>query len=243
MDDKEIILKNLIADAKNIVFFTGAGVSTESSIQDFRSKEGLYNCISEYGVPYEIMLSHDYYEENGEKFFDFYRKHMVNLKAEPNFFHYFVAELEKTKKVTVITQNIDGLHQKAGSQNVIELHGSIYRNFCENCGRSFGVDSIMTNEPIPHCPICGGRLKPDVVLYDEQLNEFAIVQSEIDLQNADILIVAGTSLKVYPAAGLINFFFGNNIVVINNEALAISSRAKFTINDSIAKVFQDIYKK
>jgi NAD-dependent deacetylase len=242
MNKLEEKLKSMIEDAQHIVVFTGAGVSTESGIKDFRSKDGLYNCISKFGVPYETILSHTYFEENPKTFFQFYKEFMINKSAKPNFFHTFFANLEKEKDVTIITQNIDGLHQMAGSKNVIELHGSIYRNYCENCRKEYGIDKIIASSDIPTCDQCGGIIKPDVVLYEEPLSEYSLTKAMIALEKADLLIIAGTSMNVYPAAGLVNYFFGNNIAVINKETLPISSRAKLNINAPVAKTFEDIYK-
>ena len=240
MNKKLEQFKTLIANAKNIVFFGGAGVSTESGIPDFRSKTGLYNLKSKYGVPYEVILSHSYYESHTETFFKFYKEFMIKKSAKPNYAHKYLADLEKTKNVTIITQNIDGLHQIAGSKNVIELHGSIHRNFCEKCAKLYNLDEFLKLGDVPHCPICIGIIKPDVVLYEEPLNELILTKAMIALQEADLLIVAGTSLKVYPAAGLINYFYGKNIVVINKEKLIINREIKLQIKDSIAKVFEEI---
>ena len=240
MNKKLEQFKTLIANAKNIVFFGGAGVSTESGIPDFRSKTGLYNLNSKYGVPYEVILSHSYYESHTETFFKFYKEFMINKSAKPNYAHKFLADLEKTKNVTIITQNIDGLHQIAGSKNVIELHGSIHRNFCEKCAKLYNLDEFLKLGDVPRCLICNGIVKPDVVLYEEPLNELTLTKAMIALQEADLLIVAGTSLKVYPAAGLISYFYGKNIVVINKEKLTINREIKLQINDSIAKVFEEI---
>lgn len=240
MNKKLEQFKTLIANAKNIVFFGGAGVSTESGIPDFRSKTGLYNLKSKYGVPYEVILSHSYYESHTETFFKFYKEFMINKSAKPNYAHKYLADLEKTKNVTIITQNIDGLHQIAGSKNVIELHGSIHRNFCEKCAKLYNLDEFLKLGNVPRCPICNEIVKPDVVLYEEPLNKLTLTKAMIALQEADLLIVAGTSLKVYPAAGLINYFYGKNIVVINKEKLIINREIKLQINDSIAKVFEEI---
>ncbi|MEG2270230.1 MAG: NAD-dependent protein deacylase [Bacilli bacterium] len=239
----DILLKAIKA-ANKIVFFGGAGVSTASGIKDFRSKEGLYNLKSKYGVPYEVILSHDYFTSYPSTFFEFYRNFMINLTAKPNSCHEFLSMLENEKSVTIITQNIDGLHQLAGSKNVIELHGSIYRNYCEKCGRMYPVDVILNSVEIPHCPVCGGIIKPDVVLYDEPLLETNIAKALIKIQEADLLIVAGTSLRVYPAANMINYFFGDNIFVINKEKLDIRKRVKLVMNDDIEEIFnylKDVY--
>ncbi|MEG1312761.1 MAG: Sir2 family NAD-dependent protein deacetylase, partial [Bacilli bacterium] len=177
-------------------------------------------------------------------FFEFYRNFMINLTAKPNSCHEFLSMIKSEKSVTIITQNIDGLHQLAGSKNVIELHGSIYRNYCEKCGRMYPVDVILNSVQIPHCPVCGGIIKPDVVLYDEPLLETSIARALIKIQEADLLLVAGTSLRVYPAANMINYFFGDNIFVINKEKLDIRKRVKLVINDDIEEVFKylkDVY--
>ncbi|MBP5694672.1 MAG: NAD-dependent protein deacylase [Bacilli bacterium] len=233
-------LKELIKNAKHIVFFGGAGVSTESGIKDFRSKDGLYNLQSKYGLPYEIMLSHSYYRSHTSTFYKFYREFMIT-DAKPNYAHKFLAELEKHgKDVTVITQNIDGLHQIAGSKNVIELHGSIHRNYCERCGRLYDVNIVKDAEDIPLCPICGGETKPDVVLYEEPLDERVATKAMIALQNADLLIVAGTSLKVYPAAMYLNYFYGNNIVVINKEKLDVNRKITLQILGKIGEIFESL---
>ncbi len=242
MENKIKKLQELIDNAKKIVFFGGAGVSTESGIKDFRSKDGLYSLKSKFDVPYEVMLSHSYFENNTENFFKFYKEFMINKDAKPNHCHNYLSKKEKEgKKITIITQNIDGLHQMAGSKNVIELHGSIHRNFCEKCGRSYPLDFIENSKDfIPICPKCGGVIKPDVVLYEEPLNEYIIARSVIALQEADLLIVAGTSLNVYPAAGLIDYFYGGNIVVINKDHLPISREIKLKINEKIGEVFRQL---
>ncbi len=230
-------LRHLIESSKNIVFFGGAGVSTESGIKDFRSKEGLYNLHSKYGRPYEEMLSHTYFMENTDTFYKFYREFMINLKAKPNAAHKYLAELEKRKKLTIITQNIDGLHQEAGSKNVLELHGSIHRNYCMRCHRLFSLNDILKMDNVPICPTCGGLIKPDVVLYEEPLDQDVLEASINALNNADLLIVAGTSLRVYPASGLIRYYRGNNIVVINKEHLYIDEGNVLEINQPVGEVF------
>ena len=233
-------LQELIDNAKNIVFFGGAGVSTESGILDFRSEKGLYNLKSKYDKPYEIMLSHSYFENNTEIFFKFYKEFMINKEAKPNSAHKYLAKLEKRKNLTIITQNIDGLHQMAGSKNVIELHGSIHRNYCQSCMRQYDLKTIKNSEGIPHCPICGGIIKPDVVLYEEPLDSLTQTKAMIKLSEADLLIIGGTSLSVYPANYLVNYFFGDIIVIINKEDLPISRKVALTINDSIGSVFSKI---
>lgn len=233
-------LQTLINNAKKIVFFGGAGVSTESGIPDFRSEKGLYKLKSKYGVPYETILSHDYYENNTLTFFKFYREFMINTTAQPNQAHKYLAKLEKRKDLWIITQNIDGLHQLAGSRNVIELHGSIHRNYCEKCMKLYSLDEILNKDIIPKCDKCGGIIKPDVVLYQEPLDERVITKAIIKIQEADLLIVAGTSLNVYPAAGLINYFFGDNIVLINKDKLNITKKIKLLINKPIGELFSNL---
>lgn len=241
LDEKVNILYELIKNAQHIVFFGGAGVSTASGIKDFRSKEGLYNLESKYGVPYEIILSHSYYENNQETFFKFYKEFMINKKAKPNIVHNFLSWLEKKKNLTIITQNIDNLHQLAGSKNVIELHGSINRNYCERCATFYNLDDILKIKSIiPVCPKCGGAIKPNVVLYEEPLNQNIIAKAVIAIQKADLLIVAGTSLQVYPAAGLINYFFGDKIVLINKEHLNVNKKTILTIEDDMKIVFEKL---
>lgn len=230
-------LRHLIESSENIVFFGGAGVSTESGIKDFRSKEGLYNLHSKYGRPYEEMLSHTYFMENTDTFYKFYREFMINLQAKPNAAHKYLAELEKRKRLTIITQNIDGLHQEAGSKNVLELHGSIHRNYCMRCHRLFNLNDILKMDNVPICPTCGGLIKPDVVLYEEPLDQDVLEASINALNNADLLIVAGTSLRVYPASGLIRYYRGNNIVVINKEHLYIDEGNVLEINQPVGEVF------
>ena len=235
-------LKELINEAKNIVFFGGAGVSTESCLLDFRSKEGLYNLESKYGLPYEIMLSHSYYIAHKDTFYEFYKDFMIK-DVIPNACHNYLAKLEKEgKNITIITQNIDGLHQAAGSKNVIELHGSIHRNYCENCARFYDLNYIKQSEGIPKCKVCHNDIKPDVVLYEEGLDERTMTKAMIALNSADLLIVAGTSLKVYPAAAFINYFYGDNIVVINKEKLELNRKIKLEIQNPIAKTFDTIDK-
>lgn len=239
-DENIKTLQALIDKAKNIVFFGGAGVSTESGIKDFRSKDGLYALKSKYGAPYEVMLSHSYFEYNTDTFFKFYREFMINKEAKPNAAHIYLAKLEAKKNLTIITQNIDGLHQMAGSKNVIELHGSIHRNYCQNCMRLYNLEDIEKMENVPTCPHCGGLIKPDVVLYEEPLNEQVITKAIIKMQEADLLIVAGTSLRVYPAASFLSYFFGNNIVVINKESVPINRKISLEINDAVGEVFSKL---
>ena len=233
-------LKHLIDTSQRIVFFGGAGVSTESGIKDFRSKDGLYQLHSKYGCPYEVMLSHTYFMEHTDTFYQFYREFMINTSAKPNDAHKYLAKLEKEKDLTIVTQNIDGLHQMAGSKNVIELHGSIHRNTCMRCGRHYNLEDILKMDTVPICPECHGVIKPDVVLYEEQLEEASIDGAIRAISRADLIIVAGTSLAVYPASGLIRFFNGKYIVVINKEHLSINQGVTLEINEPVGKVFKQL---
>lgn len=230
-------LKEIISKSNNIVFFGGAGVSTESGIPDFRSSDGLYS--AKYKHSPEVMVSHSFFKTNTEEFFDFYINKMIFLEAEPNPAHKKLAELEKEGRVkAVITQNIDGLHQKAGSSNVLELHGSVLRNYCMKCGKFYDVNFVVNSKGIPKCQ-CGGIVKPDVVLYEESLDSRVIEKSVSFIENADLLIIGGTSLVVYPAAGLINYFKGSKLVLINKSSTAMDQQADLVINDSIGRVFGD----
>ena len=233
-------LQHFIDISNNIVFFGGAGVSTESGIKDFRSKDGLYKLHSKYGRPYEEMLSHTYFMNHTDTFYQFYREFMINLDAKPNAAHKYLAKLEQRKHLTVVTQNIDGLHQMAGSKNVIELHGSIHRNTCMRCLRKYNLEDILKMDNVPICPHCDGLIKPDVVLYEEPLEEYAISGAIDAISNADLIIVAGTSLAVYPASGLIRFFKGKYIVVINKDHLNISQGADLEINEPVGEVFSQL---
>ena len=233
-------LQHLIETSKRIVFFGGAGVSTESGIKDFRSKDGLYQLHSKYGRPYEEMLSHTYFMRHTETFYQFYKEFMINKSAKPNAAHKFLAELEKKKDLVVITQNIDGLHQLASSKNVLELHGSIHRNYCMDCHEFYDLSFIESSKGVPTCPRCGGVVKPDVVLYEEQLDASVIDASIRALESADLLIVAGTSLAVYPASGLIRYYRGKNIVIINKERLNIGFGDILEINKPVGEVFSQI---
>lgn len=228
-------LKEIISKSNNIVFFGGAGVSTESGIPDFRSVDGLYS--TRYKYPPETMISHSFFMNNTEEFYDFYINKMIFLNAKPNNAHKKLAVLEKEGKLkAVITQNIDGLHQEAGSKNVLELHGSVLRNYCMKCGKFHDVNFIVNSKGIPKCQ-CGGIVKPDVVLYEESLDS-GIMEKSVDLiEKADVLIIGGTSLVVYPAAGLINYFNGSKLVLINKTSTPMDKKADLIINDSIGKVF------
>lgn len=234
-------LKEIIENSKKIVFFGGAGVSTESNIPDFRSEEGLYNAQQQYGMSPEYMLSHSYFIDNPEGFYDYYKHNLVYEDAKPNKAHYALAKLEQDGKlIAVVTQNVDGLHQKAGSKTVYELHGSAARNYCTDCRKAFDMDYIMDpancDGYVPKCDKCGGIVKPDVVLYEEALDESQIMGAVNAISQADTLIVGGTSLVVYPAAGLIRYFNGKNLVLINKSSTQYDSIANLVISDSIGKV-------
>ena len=237
MDDKINLLKNWIEESKNIVFFGGAGVSTESGIPDFRSKDGLYN--QKFDYPPEIILSHTFFYNHTDLFFKFYKEKMDLRKFKPNIAHKYLNKLEKNGKLSgIITQNIDGLHQKAGSKNVYELHGSIYRNYCLKCGEFYDADYIFESNNAPVCH-CGGIIKPDVVLYEEPLDENVINQTIDLIKNCDLLIIAGTSLKVYPACDFINFYTGNRKVLINKEING-NINANLVINSSLGDVIKKL---
>lgn len=229
-------LSAAIDAAKSVVFFGGAGVSTASGIPDFRSEDGLYHQNFKY--PPEEMLSHHFYVSHTEEFYDFYRTRMIALDAKPNQAHYKLAELERGGKLTaVITQNIDGLHQMAGSKNVLELHGSVHRNICQRCGSVQSAEWIMGTTGVPRCPECGGPIKPDVVLYEESLDERVLVASVEAIAAADLLIIGGTSLVVYPAAGLVNYFEGSKLVIVNKQPTPQDARADLVCACDIAAAF------
>ena len=238
MEDKIQQFKQLVNKCDNIVFFGGAGVSTESGIPDFRSKDGLYN--QQYKYSPETILSHTFFMTKTEEFFKFYKLKMNSLKYQPNITHIKLSELEARGKLkAVITQNIDGLHQKAGSKVVYELHGSVLRNYCMNCNKFYDAEYVFNSNGIPRCS-CGGIIKPDVVLYEEELDEETIENSTAAIQKADLLIVAGTSLTVQPASSLINFFRGKNLVLINRDSTPYDNKANLVINDSLGKVFSNL---
>ena len=232
-------LQQIIDSHDRIVFFGGAGVSTESGIPDFRSQDGLYHM--QYKYPPETIISHSFFMRNPEEFWRFYRDKMLITGAEPNPAHKKLAELEAAGKLTaVVTQNIDGLHQKAGSKNVFELHGSTLRNYCMKCGAFYGFDDLMKMDMVPHCTKCGGMVKPDVVLYEEGLDSDIINGAVKAIRDADCLIIGGTSLVVYPAAGLIDYFRGDTLVLINKSATARDAGADLVITDPIGEVFSQI---
>ncbi len=240
MDKLIANLKNIIKNSDNIVFFGGAGVSTESNIPDFRSEKGLYNAVSNYGYSPEEMLSRTFFENHTETFYKYYKENMLYLNAIPNDAHLALAKLEDTEKLkAVITQNIDGLHQQAGSKNVIELHGSVHRNYCRKCKKFFDANFIKNSNGIPRCE-CGGIIKPDVVLYEESLNYNNIENAIGYIERAETLIVGGTSLAVYPAASFINYFRGQDLVLINKTPTAYDKMATLVINDSIGKILKEI---
>lgn len=231
-------LRQIVDGSSRIVFFGGAGVSTESGIPDFRSVDGLYN--QHYDYPPEEILSHTFFMRRTEEFYRFYRDKMICLSAKPNKAHLKLAQWEREGKLlSVITQNIDGLHQAAGSKRVHELHGSVMRNYCMKCGRSYDVEYILNSSGVPTCN-CGGIIKPDVVLYEEPLNDETVTQALRDIRSADTLIVAGTSLTVYPAASYIRYYSGNNMVLINRDATPYDHIADLVIHDKVGEVLDSI---
>ena len=231
-------LKKWVDESDNIVFFGGAGVSTESGIPDFRSTDGLYN--QKYDYPPETILSHTFFRRKPEEFFRFYRDKMLYLDAEPNAAHKKLAQWEAEGKCkAVITQNIDGLHQKAGSKKVLELHGSVLRNYCEECGKFYDVEFIKNSTGVPKCA-CGGSVKPDVVLYEEGLDQQTIEDAVFYIRHADVLIIGGTSLAVYPAAGLIDYYQGNKLVLVNKTATPKDHMADLVVRGSIGEIFSKL---
>ena len=233
-------LSQIISQSRSLVFFGGAGVSTESGIPDFRSVDGLYN--QKYDYPPEQMLSHTFFERKTEDFYRFYRDKILSyaVSAKPNAAHKKLAELEEKGILSaVVTQNIDGLHQAAGSKNVFELHGSVLRNYCTRCGKSYGVDYMIKSEGVPHCS-CGGIIKPDVVLYEEALDDRTVRGAVNAIASADTLIIAGTSMVVYPAAGLINYYRGNKLALVNLSRTPYDDEADLVINEKIGRVFSQL---
>ena len=234
-------LKQIIKESHSIVVFTGAGISVPSGIPDFRSADGIYNQKTKFKASPEDIISHSFFVSNTEDFYSFYKDKMCYPKAEPNAAHKYFADLEKKgKNVIVVTQNIDGLHQKAGSKIVYELHGTIHQNFCMRCGRLFGLDYVMNAEGVPHCDKCGGIVKPNVVLYEEGLDEDTIQRSIQAIMTCDTLIIIGTSLRVYPAAGFIRYFRGRNLVVINKDATSYDSNCDLVFNEDVINVINHI---
>ena len=236
MSERVDLLEQWIKESDNVVFFGGAGVSTESGIPDFRSVDGLYN--QQYDYPPETIISHSFYRKNPEEFYRFYKNKMLFPDAQPNAAHKALAKLEQQGKVrAVITQNIDGLHQAAASKEVLELHGSVHRNYCTRCGKFFGLSDILGMNGVPRCE-CGGIIKPDVVLYEEGLDQETLQKAVRYIQNAEILIIGGTSLTVYPAAGLIDYYRGKKLVLINKTATPMDERADLVISAPIGEVFE-----
>ena len=234
-------LKEIINESRNIVVFTGAGISVPSGIPDFRSADGIYNQKTKFKASPEDIISHSFFVSYTEDFYSFYKDKMCYPKAEPNAAHKYFADLEKKgKNVIVVTQNIDGLHQKAGSSIVYELHGTIHQNFCQRCGRMFGLDYVMNADGVPHCDKCGGIVKPNVVLYEEGLDEDTISRSINAIMTCDTLIIIGTSLRVYPAAGFIRYFRGRYLVVINKDATAYDSNCDLVFNEDVINVIKNI---
>nr|WP_300169012.1 NAD-dependent protein deacylase [uncultured Flavonifractor sp.] len=228
-------LQKWINESDNIVFFGGAGVSTESGIPDFRSVDGLYN--QQYAYPPETILSHSFFEKNPEEFYRFYHNKMLFPNAKPNAAHLKLAELERAGKLkAVVTQNIDGLHQAAGSVNVYELHGSVHRNYCMKCRQFYDLDFMTKSEGVPRCPVCGGMIKPDVVLYEESLDQETIEAAVLAISRADMLIIGGTSLAVYPAAGLVRYYRGNKLTLINKSPTPYDKEADLVIAGPIGEI-------
>ena len=234
-------LKKMISESRNIVVFTGAGISVPSGIPDFRSADGIYNQKTNFSASPEDIISHSFFMSHTEDFYTFYKDKMCYPKAEPNAAHKYFADLEKKGKyVIVVTQNIDGLHQKAGSSIVYELHGTIHQNFCQRCGRLFGLDYVMNSNGVPHCDKCGGIVKPNVVLYEESLDEDTIQRSINAIMTCDMMIIVGTSLRVYPAAGFIRYFRGRYLVVINKDATSYDSNCDLVFNEDVVNVIKNI---
>lgn len=239
--NKYEILQSIIDESSSIVLFTGAGISVPSGIPDFRSADGIYNQKTNLSATPEEIISHDFFVKHTEEFYQFYKEKMVYPNAQPNAAHKYFAQLEhKGKNVIVVTQNIDGLHQKAGSSLVYELHGNVHRNYCEDCNRFFGSEYVTKSNGVPHCDKCGGIIKPDVVLYDEQLDEIIINRAISAIMTCDTLIVVGTSLTVYPAAGFIRYFRGRNLVVINKDETSYDNMCDLVINEDVVNVVRNL---
>ena len=242
MDQYEI-LQSMLDHSHRIVFFTGAGISVPSGIPDFRSADGLYNQKDKSNIPPEEIISHSFYVAHKKEFYSFYKDKMVYPNAKPNLAHKFIADIQNEKEVTVVTQNIDGLHQEAGSKKVIELHGSVKRNYCEKCGAFYDDQYVMNSKLIPTCSKCGGDIKPDVVLYEEPLDEENISNAINAIMKADTLVVIGTSLVVYPAAGFIRYFKGNSLIVINKDKTSYDNMCDLIINEDVIKVIEKLNEK
>lgn len=238
MNSKLDTLKTWVDEARRIVFFGGAGVSTESGIPDFRSVDGLYN--QKFKYPPETIISHSFFEERPEEFFEFYKEKMLPLGFEPNVTHKVLARWEREGKLlAVVTQNIDGLHQKAGSKNVLELHGSVLRNYCVRCHRSYSAEFVKNSRGVPRCD-CGGVVKPDVVLYEESLDQDVMYRAARAISEADLLIVAGTSLTVWPAAGMIRYYRGSRLVLINRDETPFDHEADLVLHEKLGEVFREL---
>ena len=238
MNSKLDTLKTWVDEAQRIVFFGGAGVSTESGIPDFRSVDGLYN--QKFKYPPETIISHSFFEDRPQEFFEFYKEKMLPLGFEPNVTHKVLARWEREGKLSaVVTQNIDGLHQKAGSKNVLELHGSVLRNYCVRCHRSYSAEFVKNSKGVPRCD-CGGVVKPDVVLYEESLDQDVMYRAARAISEADLLIVAGTSLTVWPAAGMIRYYRGNRLVLINRDETPFDNEADLVLHESLGEVFKTL---
>lgn len=241
LNEKIKKLKEWIESSSNIVFFGGAGVSTESGIPDFRSENGIFSAMSEYGYRPEMILSHSFFETKPDIFFQYYKKNLLFPDAKPNAAHKALAKLEDMGKLkAVITQNIDDLHQRAGSKKVLELHGTLYKNYCLGCGKQFDLAYVTKEDGITKCDACGGTVRPDVVLYEEGLNSDVLNQAVQYISQAEVLIVGGTSLNVYPAAGLIHYYKGNQLVLINKSATGYDKKANLVISENIGEVFSEI---
>ena len=235
--DKKLQFKQIIESSDNIVFFGGAGVSTESNIPDFRSVDGLYS--QKYKYPPETMLSHTFFAHRTQEFFDFYRDKLLVPWAKPNVTHIKLAELEQKGKLkAIVTQNIDGLHEMAGSKNIFNLHGTVYRNYCMHCGKFFEMEYIKDSKGVPRCDKCGGIVKPDVVLYEEGLDDDVVEGAINAISQADVLIIGGTSLVVYPAAGLVNYFKGRHLILINKQITSFDGKADLVLHESLGEVFK-----
>ncbi|MBQ9833121.1 MAG: NAD-dependent protein deacylase [Clostridia bacterium] len=240
MENELLKLKNFIDESNYIVFFGGAGVSTESGIPDFRSENGIFDALRVYGQPPEVLLSHSFFMRHTETFFEYYKSSLLVTDAQPNAAHIALAHLERSGKLkAVITQNVDGLHQKAGSRAVYELHGSIYRNRCMKCGKAFDALFVQQSEGVPRCS-CGEVVKPEVVLYEESLPENELNGAIEHIMKADMLLVGGTSLAVYPAAGLLNYYHGNKLVLINKSPTGYDGRADLIINKKIGETLKKV---
>lgn len=236
-------LREILKNSRNLCVFTGAGISVPSGIPDFRSADGLYNQESGLNIPPEQIISHSFFVRHPKEFYDFYKSKMLYPKAQPNAAHRYFAVLEQNdKRVSIVTQNIDGLHQKAGSSRVYEIHGSVLRNFCMQCGAKYGVDIVSDSEGIPLCKKCGGMIKPDVVLYEEPLDEQVVAGAVRAIEEADTMLVIGTSLVVYPAASYIRFFGGDNLIIINKSKTDYDRFAKLAIYEDIVRVVEDLQK-